>query len=634
MGLTENRYDAVYRDSIERPEEFWGKIAAQFDWYEKPTQILDNSDSVFTRWFVGGKTNICYNALDRHLKNGLGDKPALIWEGAAQGFTRIITYRELYSQVNRLAAVFRSFGVEKGDRIVFYMPTVPEAVMVMLAATRLGAIHAGIFTGYGLENITERILSARPKIIVTADGSFRRNRVVPLKETLDIALQKAPVETVIVLNRGVTPVNMVNGRDYDWETSMRERGADYVEPLPVESSHPSHILFTSGDTENPRGVVNDTGGYMVGVANSMPMIYGVRPDDVFWPTSDIGWRVGASYTCWGPLLYGVTSIMFEGTPDYPDHAVYWRLMEKHKVNVVFSITTVFRMLERFGIEHARQHDISSLRLLFLAGEYVNPEIVKWSTEAINGKPVIDHYWLTEAGWPMTSIMAGVGMLPIKPGVANKPVIGWQLAVVDKNGNDLPAGKEGYLVAKSPLPPGHITTLWQNRDFYAQDYWHFFPGKTLFLCGDYATQDEDGYLKIGARVDEVINVAGQRISTREIAHVISLHPGVQEVCVVGAADALKGDEPVGLVVLRPGVESSAPLKNELRNLVRDQVGAIAAPKDIRFVPSIPKNAQGKHLRNVIKAVLDKQAITDYSTLKEDASPDEIKAAFELMKTVLG
>ncbi|MDD5190619.1 MAG: AMP-binding protein, partial [Dehalococcoidales bacterium] len=287
----ENQYDAVYRESIDDPRTFWGKIAAQFHWYEKPSQILDNTDPVFTRWFVGGKTNISYNALDRHLKNGLGDKPALIWEGAAQGATRVITYKELYLQVNRLAAVFQSFGVQKGDRILFFMPTVPEAVMVMLAATRLGAIHAGIFTGYGLENITERILSAQPKIIVTADGSFRRNRVVPLKETLDIALQKVPVPHVIVLNRGVAPVNMVAGRDYDWDSLLQERGMDYVEPLPVESAHPSHILFTSGDTENPRGVVNDTGGYMVGVCNSMKMIYGVKPHEVFWATSDIGWRV-------------------------------------------------------------------------------------------------------------------------------------------------------------------------------------------------------------------------------------------------------------------------------------------------------------------------------------------------------
>ncbi len=630
MNKQINHYDAAYRKSIENPEAFWGEIAEGFHWDQKPHQILDNSNPVFTRWFVGGKTNICYNALDRHVKNGRGEKPALIWEGAAQGTTRVITYLELYRQVNRLAAVFKSFGVEKGDRIVLYMPTVPEAVMVMLAATRIGAIHAGIFTGYGMENITERILSAKPKIIVTADGSFRRNRVVPLKETLDIALQKAPVKNVIVLNRGITPVNMVAGRDYDWDTLMRERGADYVVPLSVESEHPSHILFTSGDTENPRGVVNDTGGYMVGVCNSMPMIYGVKPDDVFWATSDIGWRVGVSYTTWGPLLYGVTSVMFEGTPDYPDHAVYWRLIEKHKVNVIFSVPTVFKMLERFGIEHAQKHDSSSVRYLFLAGEYVNPETVKWATEALHGKPVIDHYWLTEAGWPMTSIMAGVGMLPIKPGVANKPVVGWQLAVVDKNGQELPVNKQGYLVAKSPLPPGQITTLWQNNQFYEKDYWRFFPGKTLFLCGDYATQDDDGYIKIGARVDEVINVAAQRISTREIAHAIGTHAAVLEACVIGTADALKGDEPVGLVVLKPGIEGSTALKVEMRNLVRDLVGAIAAPKEIKFVSTLPKNKQGKHLRRVFKAVLDNQEITDFTRLNEDATDAEVKAAIELMK----
>ncbi len=629
-----NSYDAFYRNSIENPEQFWSKIAENFYWYEKPQQILDNSNPVFTRWFVGGKTNLCYNAVDRHVKNGRGGRPALIWEGAAQGTTRTITYQELYLQVNRLAAVFKSFGVAKGDRIVFFMPTVPETVMVMLAAARIGALHAGIFTGYGLENITERILSAKPKIVITADGSFRRNRVIPLKEILDTALQKAPVNNVIVLNRGIASVNMISDRDYDWGTLMRERGTNYVEPLPVESSHPSHILFTSGDTENPRGVVNDTGGFMVGLCNAMPMIYGVKPDGVYWATTDIGWRLGANCTAWGPLLYGITSVMFEGTPDYPDHEVYWRLIEKHKINVIFSLPTVFKMLERFGIEHAKKHNLSSVDFLFLAGEYVSPEIVKWAKHTFNGIPVIDNYWLTEAGWPMTSIMAGVGMLSIKPGFANKQVAGWQMAVVDKNGNEVSPNLKGYLVAKSPLPPGQITTLWHNDKFYEKDYWGFFAGKALFLCGDFAIRDEDGYIKIGARVDEVINVAAQRISTREIAHAIGTHAAVQEVCVIGARDTLKGEEPVGLIVLKNDIEGNTSLKVELKNLVRDLIGAIAAPKDIRFVVSLPKNNEGQHLRQVIKAVLDKQEVTDFEHLEEGMSAVEVKAAYEMMKVVLG
>lgn len=634
MNKSDFHYEEIYQYSLAKPEEFWGGIAEKFYWFQKWDQVLDNSNPVFTRWFKGGKTNICYNALDRHLKDGLGEKPALIWEGAAQGISRIITYRELYQQVNGLAAVFESFGVEKGDRIVFFMPTVPEAVIIMLAATRIGAIHAGIFTGYGMDNITERILSAQPKIIITADASYRRNRVVALKKILDLALEKVPVNNVIVLNRGIVPINMLEGRDYDWAALMKEHRGDYVEPLPVESLHPSHILFTSGDTENPRGVVNDTGGYMVGVCNSMSMIYGVQPDDVFWATSDIGWRVGASYTTWGPLLYGVTSIMFEGTPDYPDHAVYWRLIEKHKINVIFSVTTVLKMLEQFGIEHAQKYDSSSLRFLFLAGEYVNPETVKWATEAIHGKPVIDHYWLTEAGWPMTAIMAGVGMLPIKPGRANKPVIGWNLAIVDKQGNELPSGKNGYLVAKSPLPPGQITTLWKNEQYYEKDYWRYFAGKTFFLCGDFADRDIDGYIKIGRRVDEVINVAAHRISTREIAHAINTHPSVQEVCVIGAADTLKGEEPVGLVVLKPNIEGNSALRVELKNRVRDLVGAIAAPRDIRFVPFLPRNKQGKYLRQVFKAVLDKQEITEFTMFQEEAPFEEMKAAFEMMRGALG
>ena len=549
--------EEIYRRSLADPVSFWGEIARQFHWYKTWDKVLDDSRPPFYHWFTGGKTNLCYNAVDRHVTNGLADTPAIIWEGAAQGITRIITYGELYREVNRFAAVLRSLGVRKGDRVMMFMPTVPETVYAMLACVRIGAIHAGVFTGYGTDAITKRILSAHPKLVLTADGSFRRNKVVPLKETLDIALQKAPVDKVIVLNRGITPAPMTPGRDFDWDTLVCEKGMDYVEPEIVESEHTSHIVFTSGDTGNPRGVVNDTGGYMVGLCNSMGTIYGVKPGDVFWATSDIGWRLGHNYIVYGPLLYGVTSIMFEGTPDYPDHEVYWRLIQKHRVNVIFSVPTVFKMLKRFGIEHARKYDTSSVRYLFLAGEYCDVDTWKWCTEALNGIPVIDHYWLTEAGWPMTSQMVGVEMLPIKPGYANKATIGWDLDVVDKEGNSVPAGAKGILVAKPPLPPGNIVTLWNTDKFYEREYWRQFPGKLLFLCGDYAVRDKDGYIAIGSRVDEVINIAAHRVSTREIAEVIATHAAVADVCVIGVADALKGEEAVALVVLKPGIRTDKP-----------------------------------------------------------------------------
>jgi propionyl-CoA synthetase len=626
----ENRYDQTYRRSIEDPPGFWGPLAGQFHWYKKWDRVLDDSNPPFFKWFPGGLTNLCYNAVDRHVKNGLGEKPAFIWEGAAQGITRIITYNELYREVNRFAGVLKSLGVEKGDRVLTFLPTVPETVYAMLACVRIGALHAAVFTGYGIGAITKRILSARPKIALTADGSFRRNRIVPLKDMLDTAMQNAPVEKVVVLNRGITPVNMVAGRHLDWAELVRQHANDTIEPLPVESEHPSHIVFTSGDTGNPRGVINDTGGYIVGLGSSMPLLYGVRPGDVFWATSDVGWRLGHNYSVYGPLLYGVTSVMFEGTPDYPDHAVYWRLIEKHRVNVMFSVPTIFKMLKRFGIEHRRKHDINSLRLLFLGGEYCDLDTWKWSTDALDGMPVIDHYWLTEAGWPMTSIMAGIDILPIKPGYANKPCIGWDLLVVDKHGNPVPVNTKGFLVAKPPLPPGNIMTLWRNDRFYEQEYWNHFPGKRLFLCGDYGTQDNEGYIAIGSRVDEVINVAAHRVSTREIAEAIGAHPAVTEVCVIGVHDALKGEEPVGLVVLKGGVEASTQLKNELRNSVREKVGAIAAPKDIHFVPSLPKNRQGKHMRGVYKAVHEGMEIKDPAALEEDASVEEIQAAVEVMK----
>jgi propionyl-CoA synthetase len=632
--LADKAYEEIYQRSLKDPEGFWGKIAEQFHWYKKWDKVLDDSRPPFYQWFIGGKTNLCYNVIDRHMKNGLRDTPALIWEGAAQNATKIVTYGELYKEVNKFAAVLQSLGVQKGDRVLLFMPTVPETVYAMLACVRIGAIHVGIFTGYGPGALTKRILSAKPKIIITADGSYRRNRIVPLKETVDIAMQKAqPVGKVIVLNRGITPVNMMPGRDIDWSELVRNCNIEYVEPEQVESEHPSHIVFTSGDTGNPRGVVNDTGGFMVGLCNSMNLMYGVQPGDVFWATSDIGWRLGHNHMVYGPLLYGITTIMFEGTPDYPDHAVYWRLIEKHRAAVLFTVPTVYRMLHRFGIEHARKHDIGSIKYLFLAGEYLDFDTWQWATEALNGKPVIDHYWLTEAGWPMTTLMAGMELPTIKPGYAGRPCVGWDVEVVDKKGNRMPPNTEGILVAKPPLPPGNIMTLWGADEFYEQEYWHHFPGKMLFLCGDYAKQDKEGYVAIGRRVDEVINIAGQRVSTREIADAIASYPSVAEACVLGVADALKGEEAVGLVVLKSNVEPDAQLKIELRNAVREHVGAIAAPKDIYFVSSLPKNRSGKHMRMVFKAILEKQEISDPRALENDASKEEIEQAMILMKQAL-
>ena len=630
----EKAYKEIYQRSLKDPQHFWGEIAEQFHWYKKWDKVLDDSHPPFYRWFVGGKTNLCYNAVDRHVKNGLADTPALIWEGAAQNATRIITYGELYKEVNRFAAVLKNLGVQRGDRVLLFMPTVPETVFAMLACVRIGALHVGVFTGYGVGALTKRILSAKPKVAITTDGSFRRNRVVPLKETMDIAMQKAPVEKVIVFNRGITPVNMVPGRDLDWAELVRNCKTEYVEPEQIESEHPSHIVFTSGDTGNPRGVVNDTGGFLVGLGNSMNLMYGVQPGDVFFATSDIGWRLGHNHMVYGPLLYGISTIMFEGTPDYPDHDIYWRLIEKHRAAELFTVPTVYRMLHRFGIEHAKKYDISSVKYLFLAGEYCDFDTWQWATEALNGKPVIDHYWLTEAGWPMTTLMVGMELPIIKPGYAGRPSTGWDLEVVDKQGNRVPPNTEGILVAKPPLPPGNIVTLWGADEFYEQDYWHQFPDKMLFLCGDYAKQDKQGYIAIGRRVDEVINIAGQRVSTREIADAIANHPAVAEVCVIGVVDTLKGDDAVGLVVIKPNEEASTQLKIELRNMVREQVGAIAVPKDIYFVPSLPKNRQGKHMRMAFKAILDKQQITDPAALENEASKQEIEQAITLMKQALG
>jgi acyl-coenzyme A synthetase/AMP-(fatty) acid ligase len=377
----------------------------------------------------------------------------------------------------------------------------------------------------------------------------------------------------------------------------------------------------------------DTGGFLVGLASSLPMIYGTKPDDVFWATSDIGWRLGHNYICYGPLFNGLTTIMFEGTPDYPDHEIYYRTIQQHRVSVIFTVPTIFKMLQRFGIDHAKKYDLSSIRHLFIAGEYCDPETWRWTTEVIGGKPVIDHYWLTEAAWPMTSVMMGVGLIPLKPGYAGKPCVGWNLDIVDRNGDRVEAEEKGILVARPPLPPGNVITLLNDNDFYVQEYWRQFPGKTLYLCGDIVKRDEDGYIAIISRVDEVINVAAMRVSTREIAAAIGAHPSVAEVCVIGAYDALKGEEPVAFIVLKPGFQATSQVKLEMRALVRDKVGAVAAPREIRFVTSLPKDRNGRHLRAVIKAVYDGAEITDEMTAAIDASPEEISAAVEELKRAL-
>jgi len=544
-----------------------------------------------------------------------------------------VTYGELYREVNRFAGVLKNIGVRKGDRVVIYLPMVPEAFIAMLSCLRIGAIHVVVFAGYGVDALANRIIDAKPKVVITADGSLRRSKAIQLKDIVDKALEGSPVETVIVLDRGIANVSMKAGRDYYWADLVREKGEQYVEPAQLESSDPSYILYTSGATEKPVGVVRDTGGYMVALYNSMKQLYDVREDDIYWTTSDIGWVVGHSYVVYAPLLLGITSVMFEGTPDYPDHGVWWRIVEKYGVSIMFSSPTAMRMLRRFGVEHIRKCDISTLRYLFLVGELLDETTWQWATDALGNRPVIDTYWTTESGWPIVANMPGIELLPIKPGSPAKPVVGYDLIIVDKRGRSVPINTKGYLVAKPPLPPGNLLTLWGDDERYKREYWQQFPGGMLFSTGDYVMEDKDGYLTILGRADEVLNVAAHRIGTREIEEVILSHPAVAEASVIGVADVLKGEEPVCLAVLKQGFKPSGRLRVEIKKLVREKIGAIATPRDIRFVPVLPKTRGGKYMKRVLKAVYEGQSLEDLSTIEDGASVGEVKEASAIMKRLL-
>lgn len=624
------RYSEVFRRSIADPEGFWGDVARELHWYREWDRVLDNADPLFSRWFVGGQTNLCYNAVDRHVLAGLGDKVALIWESTAQGRTETITYRELHRRVNRFAGVLSNIGVAKGDRVAIYLPMVPEAVVAMLACVRIGAIHVVVFTGFGVDALAGRIADAAPKVLITADAVLRRNRALPLKDTVDKSLEKAPVETVIVVDRGLSSVTMKEGRDYDWADLLRQKGKEYVEPVAMESREPSNILYTSGQNPGLLGVVRDTGGYMVALYNSMKQVFDVRAEDVYWTTADIGWVVGHSYVVYGPLLLGITSVLFEGTPDYPDHGVWWRVVEKHRVSIMFSSPTAMKMLRRFGIEHKRKCDTSKLRYLFLAGELLDESTWRWASEAVDGRPVVDNYWTTESGWPMVANMPGIELLPTKPGSAGKPVVGYDIAVVDDEGNPVSAHTSGHLVVRPPLPPGNIITLWRDDERYRREYWRQFPGE-VFATGDLAVADDDGYLTLLGRADDVLNVAAHRLGMSEIEEVIASHPAVAEVCVIGAADVIKGEEPVAVIVLAPGREGSTELKLEIRNLVRERIGAVATPRGIRFVPMLPKTADGRCMKKVLRALYEKRDLADVT--EDGASADEVEEAVRQMKRVL-
>jgi len=630
-------YEEIHRRSIEDPEGFWGEQAEELHWFKKWDRVLDDSNAPFYRWFVGGETNICYNAVDRHALGKARGEAAIIFESAETGESRTITYHELYREVNRLAGVLRNLGVRKGDRVIIYMPMVPEAIIGMLACVRIGAIHSVVFGGFSVGSLASRIDDATPVAVLTADASMRKGNPVRLKDIVDAALDVCTVDTVrevLVLNRGIIECPMKKGRDFDWKEQLEERGERYVEPEHLSSTDISYILYTSGTTGQPKGIVRDTGGYIVALHASMSQIYNVGPGDVYWSTSDIGWVVGHSYIVYAPLLKGVPTLVFEGRPDYPDPGIWWRIIEKYGVTCVFSAPTALRALRKFPDHWMKDCDLSSIRYFFTAGEPLDAPTYEWAKDVLE-VPVIDHYWQTESGWSMLANSVGIEHLPVKPGSPTKPAVGHHLEVVDADGNPVPRGEKGFLVEHGPLAPGMLQTIWGDDKQYFSSYWSHFKTKQLYLTGDYAIQDQDGYFWMLGRSDEVINVSGHRLGTREIEEVISSHPATAEVSVIGVKDELRGEVPLVVAVLKQHVAPADEDKvaEEMKKLVRERIGAIAAPNNVHFVTMLPKTRSGKIMRRVMRAVYQGDDIGDLSTIEEDATIDMVREAIEAMRVQL-
>lgn len=634
--MTYKTYEEAIKLSRENPEEFWRKEAEDVFWYKKPTKILDDSDYPYFKWFEDGKTNLCYNAVDRHALGAKRGTTALIWESPETNQTRIFTYFHLYKEVNRFAGVLKNLGVNKGDRIIIYMPMIPEAIIAMLSCVRIGAIHSVVFAGFSREALAGRIDDAKPKLLLTADAGSRGGKVVKLKEIVDAAIEIATeeVEHVILYNRKLHPnLPLTEGRDLDWEELLKTKGMNYVEPEELLSTDPSYILYTSGTTGKPKGVLRDTGGYLVGLSSSMKYIYDLQADrDVLFSTSDIGWVVGHSYIVYAPLIIGIPSILYEGTPIYPDEGIWFEIMERYGVTLLWSAPTALRLLKKYPPEVITSKDISSLKYVFLAGEPLDIPTYEWAKTVLPEKAVIlDHYWQTESGWPMLSQMPGIELLDIKPGSPFKAVMGYEFLIVDEDGNELGPGKKGILAARAPIPPGTFGTLglYNDRTRY-EEYWNRFPGK-IMNTGDYAIVDEDGYFWVLGRADEVIKIAGHRLGTREIEESVASHPAVAEASAIGVDDELKGTVVIAFVVLRQGFESSDDLKKEIKQTVRDKVGPIAVPKAIEIVQLLPKTRSGKIMRRVLKRVYEGKDIGDLSTIEDGASIDEVSTAIDMMKT---
>jgi propionyl-CoA synthetase len=601
--LQVNGYDEVFRASVEAPAEFWLQAADAIDWSVAPRQALDSSNAPFYRWFPDGELNISANCLDRHVAAGRGAQAALIYDSPVTGTVRTYSYRDLLTEVATFAGVLTGLGVVKGDRVVIYLPMIPEAVIAMLACARIGAVHSVVFGGFAAKELAVRIDDAAPVVVVSASCGIEGRRVLEYKPLLDEAIRLATHKpaTCVVLQRPQA-VAAMGSTDIDWASAMAAAGQ--VDPVPVKSTDPLYILYTSGTTGKPKGVVRDTGGYAVALAWTMRNVYDVGPGETLFTASDVGWVVGHSYIVYGPLLVGATSILYEGKPvGTPDAGQFWRVAEQHRVKTMFTAPTAFRAIRKAdpNAELLANYDLSSLRYLFLAGERLDPETYHWASKVL-GIPVIDHWWQTETGWPIVANPAGIELLPVRAGSPTRPLPGWDVRVLDPAGDEVPAGTDGAIVVKLPMPPGALLTLWRDDQRYVSSYLSSYPG--YYLTGDGGRRDGDGYVFVMGRTDDVINVAGHRLSTGSMEEVLAGHPDVAECAVIGVSDALKGQVPRGLVVLKAGVDRDpADIEAELVALIRSQIGAVAGLREISVVPALPKTRSGKILRKTMRGIAD-------------------------------
>ena len=615
--------------ALEDTESFWAEAAHELHWFKPWDRVFEWKYPDF-KWFVGGLTNISYNAVDYHvLHKGRGEKASIIWESGETGESRTLTYRQLFDQVQKFAAALRALGVEKGDRVTIYMPMVPEAAVAILASTRIGAIHSVVFGGFGSAALGERVVDAGSKILVTSDVAFRRGKEVNLKEVVDEALRTTnPIEKVVVLKRGSKEPQMNNRRDLYWEEALDAGKAAKSDYVSLESNELAFILHTSGTTAKPKGTVQPHGSYQVYIHAMGRWVYKMSDQDIWWSTSDIGWIVGHSYVIYAPLLFGCTTIMYEGVPDYPTPDVWWRVVEKRRVSKMWISPTGVRGLMKFGDEYPSKYDLSSINLVVCAGEVLNPPAWKWLQQTVlrDKVPVIDHMWQTESSGPMVGNPAGIAMLPIKPGSATIPLPGIEADIVDERGESLPVNAKGTFVCLRPFP-GLTPTLWRDHDRYVKDYWERIP--RCYYTGDAALRDEDGYIWFLGRMDEVIKIASHRIGTIEIESTLVGHPAVAEAAVVGKPDPVRGEVAAAFVVLRAGYYPNEELRRALRELVQKSLGKIVVIDDIDFVDMLPKTRSGKIMRRLIKAIITGQSLGDYSTIEDEASIDEIRKAAEVL-----